>query len=118
MTTATEAQKMRLAEAYLRLAREAVREVPSDLEAARDFGVAFYECPFEGHEDAVELLVTLCPPDEVPDILACWPTVRLWADKATDEVLAASQPCRIAPATVRVARRCRKGKHPVRRQDN
>jgi hypothetical protein len=68
MTTATEAQKMQLAEAFLRLAREALRGVPSDLEAAENFGRALFECP-DGFADVAGLLVTLCRPDELPDIL-------------------------------------------------
>jgi hypothetical protein len=69
MTTATEAQKMQLAEAFLRLAREVLRPIPSDPEAAQDFGVALCECPLDGHADVAGLVVTLCRPDEVPDIL-------------------------------------------------
>jgi hypothetical protein len=69
MTKATEAQKMQLAEAFLRLAREVLRPVPSDPEAARDFGVALFECPDDGHADVAGLVATLCRPDELPDIL-------------------------------------------------
>jgi hypothetical protein len=70
MTKATEAQKMQLAEAFLRLAREVLRgDAPSDPEAARDFGIALCECPLDGHGDVAGLVATLCRPDEVPDIL-------------------------------------------------
>jgi hypothetical protein len=69
MTKATEAQKMQLAEAFLRLAREVLRgDAPSDPEAARDFGIALFECP-DGHADVAGLVATLCRPDEVQDIL-------------------------------------------------
>jgi hypothetical protein len=65
---ATEAQKMQLAEAFLRLAREALRPVPSDPEVARDFRIALFECP-DGHADVAGLVATLCRPDEVADVL-------------------------------------------------
>jgi hypothetical protein len=54
MTTATEAQKMRLAEAFLRLARE-LRGVPTDLGAAENFGNALFECP-DGFKDVARLV--------------------------------------------------------------
>jgi hypothetical protein len=68
MTMATEAQKMQLAEAFLRMARDVLRPVPSDPEAARDFGVALFECP-DGHADVAGLVAALCRPDEVQDVL-------------------------------------------------
>jgi hypothetical protein len=67
MTTATEAQKMRLAEASLRLAREALRGVPTDLGAAENFGNALFECP-DSSEDVARLVQQLCPADEWPEI--------------------------------------------------
>jgi hypothetical protein len=67
MTKATEAQKMRLAEASLRLAREALRGVPTDLEAAANFGNALFECP-DSAEDVARLVQQLCPPEEWPEI--------------------------------------------------
>ena len=66
-TTATEAQKMRLAEASLRLAREGLRGVPTDLEAAANFGNALFECP-DSSEDVARLVQQLCPADEWPEI--------------------------------------------------
>jgi hypothetical protein len=70
MTKATEAQKMQLAEAFLRLAREVLQDVArDDLEAAENFGVALCECPLDGHADVAGLVATLCRPDEVQDIL-------------------------------------------------
>jgi hypothetical protein len=51
MTTATEAQKMRLAEASLRLAREALRGVPTDL------GVSTRKCtlcPFHENKRGIQ----------------------------------------------------------------
>lgn len=68
MTTVTEAQKMRLAEAFLRLAREALRGVPTDLGAAENFGNALFECP-DGFKDVARLVQQLCPADEWPEIL-------------------------------------------------
>ena len=67
MTTATEAQKMRLAEASLRLAREALRGVPTDLESAENCGNALFECP-DSSEDVARLVQQLCPADEWPEI--------------------------------------------------
>jgi len=67
MTTATEAQKMRLAEAFLRLAREALRGVPTDLGAAENFGNALFECP-DSSEDVARLVQQLCPAEEWPEI--------------------------------------------------
>jgi hypothetical protein len=67
MTTPTEAQKMRLAEATLRLAREALRGVPNDLGAAANFGNALFECP-DSSKDVARLVADLCPADEWPEI--------------------------------------------------
>ena len=67
MTTATEAQKMRLAEASLRLAREALRTTPVDLTAASNFGNALFECP-DSSEDVARLVEQLCPAEEWPEI--------------------------------------------------
>jgi hypothetical protein len=67
MTTATEAQKMRLAEALLRFVREALRGVPTDLGAADNFGDALFECP-DGFADVAGLVQYLCPADEWPEI--------------------------------------------------
>jgi hypothetical protein len=72
MTTATEAQKMRLAEALLRMAREALRGDPTDLGAADNFGDALFECPDgfkdDGFKDVARLVQQLCPADEWPEI--------------------------------------------------
>jgi hypothetical protein len=67
MPKATDAQKMRLAEATLRLAREALRGVRTDLEAGADYGEALFECP-DSYEDVTRLVAKLCPADEWPEI--------------------------------------------------
>jgi hypothetical protein len=66
-TREREAQKMRLAEATLRLAREALRGVPTDLGAAANFGNALFECP-DSSEDVTQLVLQLCPAEEWPEI--------------------------------------------------
>jgi len=72
MTTTTEAQKMRLAEALLRMAREALRGDPTDLGAADNFGDALFECPDgfkdDGFADVARRVQHLCPADEWPEI--------------------------------------------------
>jgi hypothetical protein len=68
MIEATAAQKMQLAKAFVRMAREALRDTPTGPEAGTDFGVALFECP-DGFEDVARLLPTLCHPDELPGIL-------------------------------------------------
>jgi hypothetical protein len=67
MTTPTEAQKMRLAEASLRLAREGLRGVPTDLGAAENFGNALFECQ-GGFKDVARLVQQLCPAEEWAEI--------------------------------------------------
>jgi hypothetical protein len=70
---ATEEQKARLAEATLRLTREVLRlrdgkDEEPDKEIGRDFGRALFECPDDA-DDLPQLLKTLCPPEELPDII-------------------------------------------------
>ena len=69
MTQATEAQKKRLAAGFERLAREALREEPTDIGAAEFFAEALFDCPNDGFEDAVALLPPFCGSDELMKIL-------------------------------------------------
>ena len=73
MSAATDERKKNLAEATLRLAREIMRLRDGggerDKDIGRVFGNALFECPADALADVPELLMALCPPEELPEIV-------------------------------------------------